>query len=137
MATMGRALTTPSAAPAPQSRRLSASSTRRSAAVEAPSAVRTTSSPSRRIVRAKIKFATLEQAIRKTNPDAASSTQSTVLALEVIWSRRNTASMRKSALAGYASGCSFMMAPCAAFSSARACSSVAPGARRPNSSVMR
>ena len=38
IATMGRALSTPSAAPAPQSRRLSASRTRRSAAVLAPSA---------------------------------------------------------------------------------------------------
>src|ERR1035438_5612395 len=97
IATMGRALSTPSAAPAPQSRRHSAKRTRRSAAVLAPSAARITSSPSRRIVRAKIRLATLEQAMMKTNPDAASSTQSTVLALDVIWSRRSTASMRKSA----------------------------------------
>src|ERR1035438_5857470 len=95
---MGRALSTPSAAPAPQSRRHSAKRTRRSAAVLAPSAARITSSPSRRIVRAKIRLATLEQAMMKTNPDAASSTQSTVRALDVIWSRRSTASMRKSAL---------------------------------------
>jgi hypothetical protein len=94
MATMGRALSTPSAAPAPQSSRLSASRTRRSAALLAPSAARTTSSPSRRMVRARIRLATLEQAMMKTNPEAASSTQSTVLALDVIWSRRSTASMR-------------------------------------------
>jgi hypothetical protein len=104
---MGRALSTPSAAPAPQSRRLSARRTRRSAAVLAPSAARTTSSPSRRIVRAKIRLATLEQAMMKTNPDAASSTQSTVLALDVIWSRKSTALMLKSRLGGIRFGMLF------------------------------
>ena len=48
-------------------------------------------------VRARIRFATFEQAITNTRPDAASSTSSTVRARDVIWSRRRTASMRKSA----------------------------------------
>jgi hypothetical protein len=45
--------------------------------------------------------------------------------------------MRKSDFGEYDSGNSLMMAPCAARSSARAASRSAPGARRPNSSVMR
>ena len=44
---------------------------------------------------------------------------------------------RMFALAGYASGCWRIMAACTAVSSARAASRVAPGARRPKSSVMR
>ena len=111
MATIGRALSTPSVAPAPQSRRLSASSVRRSAPVLAPSAERIASSPSRRTVRASIRLATLEHAITKTSADAASRTSNTVLARDVIWSRSRTASIRKSARAEYASGCSFRMAP--------------------------
>ena len=47
-ATIGRAISTPSTAPAPHSSRLSASSVRRSAPVLAPSAARIASSPSRR-----------------------------------------------------------------------------------------
>ena len=84
MATIGRALSTPSAAPAPQSSRLSASSVRRNAPVLAPSAARIASSPSRRTVRARIRFATFEHAMTKTSTDAASSTSSTVLARDVI-----------------------------------------------------
>ena len=66
-ATIGRAISTPSIAPAPQSTRLSASSVRRSAPVLAPSAARTASSPSRRTERARIRFATFEQAMTKTS----------------------------------------------------------------------
>ena len=109
MDTIGRALNTPSAAPAPHSSRLSASSVRRSAPVLAPSAARIASSLSRRTVRARIRLATFEQAITKTSTDAASSTSSTVLARDVIWSRSRTASIRTSAFAEYASGCSFTM----------------------------
>ena len=47
----------PSVAPAPHSRRLSASNVRRSEPALAPSAARTASSLSRRTVRARIKFA--------------------------------------------------------------------------------
>ena len=54
--TRGWALSTPIAAPAPQRRRLSANSMRRSAAVLAPRAARTASSPSRRTVRARIRL---------------------------------------------------------------------------------
>src|ERR1700685_4279652 len=89
MATIGCALTTPMAAPAPHSRRLSANSMRRNAPLLAPSATRTASSPSRRTVRARIRLATLEHAMMKTSPDAASSTSSTVLAPDVISSRSN------------------------------------------------
>ena len=71
-------------APAPQSSRLSASSVRRSAPVLAPSAARIASSPSRRTERARIRLATFEQAMMKTSPDAASRTNSTVRAGEVI-----------------------------------------------------
>ncbi len=57
---------------------------RRSAAVLAPSAARIASSPSRRTVRARIRFATFEHAMTKTSTDAASSTHSTVRARDVI-----------------------------------------------------
>ncbi len=93
MSTIGRALSTPSVAPAPQSRRLSASKTRRSAPVVAPSAARIDSSPSRRTVRDRIKLATFEHAMTKTSAEAASSTSRTVLAREVIWSRNSFASI--------------------------------------------
>ena len=63
----------------------------------APSAARIASSFSRRTVRARIRLATFEQAMMKTSSEAAISTSSTVLAPEVIWSRRSTASMRTSA----------------------------------------
>jgi len=81
---MGRALNTPSVAPAPHNSRLSASNVRRSAPVLAPRAARMDSSPSRRMVRARIRFAIFEQAITNTNIDAAISTNKTVLAREVI-----------------------------------------------------
>ena len=64
----------------------------------APSAARIASSPSRRIVRARIKLATFEQAMTNTSSDAAINTNNTVRAFDVIWSRRPMASMRKSAL---------------------------------------
>ena len=137
MATIGCAISTPSAAPAPHSSRLSASSVRRSAPVLAPSAARIASSPSRRTVRARTRLATFEHAMMKTRPAAASSTSSTVLAFDVIWSRSRTALMRTSAFAEYASGCCCTIEAWTARSSARADSSVAPGASRPNSSVMR
>ena len=73
----------------------------------------------------------------KTRAEAARSTRSTVLARDVIWSRSRTASIRKSAFAGYASGCSATIAACTVRSSARAVSSSTPGASRPKSSVMR
>ena len=111
MATIGRALSTPSVAPAPQSSRLSASSVRRSALRLAPSAARIASSPSRRTVRERIRLATLEHAMTNTSAEAASSTSSTVRAREVIWSRISTASIWKSAFAEYASGCSLTIAP--------------------------
>src|ERR1700746_2080149 len=76
MATSGWALHTPTAAPAPQSKRLSASSMRRSAPVLAPSAARVANSPSRRTVRVRIRLATLEHAMMNTSADAASSTSS-------------------------------------------------------------
>ena len=82
-------MSTPSAAPAPQSRRLSIRRVRRSEPVVAPSAARMESSPSRRTVRARIRLATLEQAMTKTSTEAANSTHSTVFAPEVICSRRN------------------------------------------------
>jgi hypothetical protein len=103
-ATIGCAMATPSTAPVPQRSRLSASSVRRSVAALAPSAARTASSDSRRTLRARIRFATFEQAMTKTSPDAARRTSSTVRARAVIWSRRRTAFTRKSAFAGYASG---------------------------------
>ena len=53
------------------------------------------SSFSRRTVRARIRLATFEQAMTKTSTDAASSTNRTVLARDVIWSRRRTASIRR------------------------------------------
>ena len=93
IATIGRALMTPSSAPAPHNKRLSASKTRRNDAVLAPSAARIESSPSRRTVRAKIKLAALEHAMMKINPDAASSTHKIVFAPEVTWSRSFTAPM--------------------------------------------
>ena len=78
------AISTPSAAPAPHSSRLSASSVRRSAPVLAPSAARIASSPSRRTERARIRLATFEHAMTKISPDAASSTSRMVRAGEVI-----------------------------------------------------
>ena len=128
---------TPSAAPAPQSSTLSASSVRRSAPAPAPSAARIASSPSRRTERARIRLATFEHAITKTSADAASSTRRTVRAGEVIWSRRRTASMRKSAFFGYDSRCSVTIAVWAARSSARTASRSAPAAMRAKRSVMR
>ncbi len=91
MATIGWATITPSAAPAPHKIRLSASSVRRKSPAFAPSASRIDNSPSRRTVRASTRFATFEQAMMKTNPDAASSTHNTVLAFDVICSRSRTA----------------------------------------------
>ena len=83
-ATIGRAMSTPSTAPAPQSSRLSASSVRRSAPMPAPSAARMASSPSRRTDRARIRFATFEHAMTNTSADAASSTSRIVRAGEMI-----------------------------------------------------
>ncbi len=57
-------------------------------AVLAPSAARTTNSLSRRMVRARIRLATFEQAMTKTSSEAAISTKRTVRAFEVISSRR-------------------------------------------------
>ena len=82
--TIGRAISTPSTAPAPHSSRLSASSVRRSSHGRAPSAARTASSPSRRTERARIRFAMFEHAMMNTSADAASSTSSTVRAGDVI-----------------------------------------------------
>jgi hypothetical protein len=84
MATMGRARRTPRSAPAPQSTRLSARSVRRSAPALAPRAARIASSPSRRTDRARIRFATFEQAMTKTSPEAARRIRRTVLAGETI-----------------------------------------------------
>ena len=137
IATIGRALSTPSAAPALQSTRLSANSVRRNVPVPAPSAARIASSPSRRTVRARTRLATLEHAMTNTSADAASRTSSTVRARDVIWSRSSTASMRKSAFAEYASGCSFTIAPWTTRSSALADSRFAPGASLANSCVIR
>ena len=81
---MGRALNTPSVAPAPHNRRLSANSVRRNAPVLAPRAARIESSPSRRMVRARMRLAMFEQAMTKTKTDAAIRTNNTVLAREVI-----------------------------------------------------
>jgi hypothetical protein len=50
----------------------------------APSALRTAISDSRRTVRARMRFATFEQAIRKTSADAASRMSRTFLARDVI-----------------------------------------------------
>jgi len=52
--------------------------------VLAPSAARTANSDSRRTLRARIRFATFEQAMTNTSADAASRTSSTVLAFAVI-----------------------------------------------------
>ncbi len=90
----------PSTAPETQSTRLSASSVRLSAAGLAPRAARTASSPSRRTDRARIRFATFEQATTKTSAEAASSTSRMVRAGDTIWSRRVTASIEKLALSG-------------------------------------
>ena len=84
VATIGRAMTMASAAPALQSSRLSASSVRRSATMPAPSAARTTSSPSLRTERARIRLATFEHATMKTKAEAASSTSRMVRAGEMI-----------------------------------------------------
>ena len=81
---IGRAISTPSAAPAPHSNTLSASRVRRNAPALAPSAARTASSPSRRTERARIRLATFEHAITKINPDAPSSTSRMVRAGDVI-----------------------------------------------------
>ena len=81
---IGPAITTPRTAPVPQSRRLSARRVRRNVALPAPNAARTASSDSRRTVRARMRLATFEHAITKTNPDAPSRTSSTVRARDVI-----------------------------------------------------
>ena len=57
---------------------------RRNAPVLAPSAARIESSPSRRMVRARIRLAMFEHAMTKTKTDAAIRTNNTVLAREVI-----------------------------------------------------
>ena len=95
------------------------------------------SSPSRRTERARIRFATFEHAMTNTSAEAASRISSTVLAGEVISSRSRLASIWKSALRGYASGCALRMSRCTARSSLRAASRSMPGASRPNSSVIR
>ena len=82
----GTARSSAATTPLPQRTTLSASRERRNTAVLAPSAERTASSGSRRTVRARTRLATLEQAITKSRPEAAKSTQSTVLARELIWS---------------------------------------------------
>ncbi len=110
IATIGCAIVTPSAAPAPQSSRLSASRARRSAHVLAPSAARTASSPSRRTDRARIRLATFEQAMTNTSADAASRTSRTVRADDVIWSRSLTASIATFDCFEYASGCAVTIA---------------------------
>src|SRR5262245_31551251 len=78
IATIGCAVTTPSAAPVQHNKRLSERSMRRSARLLAPSAVRTASSPSLRTVLARIKLATLEHAMINMSADAASKTSKTV-----------------------------------------------------------
>ena len=125
------------AAPVPASRRLSARSVRRKAALLAPRAARMASSDSRRTVRARIRLATLEQAMRKIRPEAASRMSSIVRARDVTSSRSGTALTAKPALGAYASGWSFIMAACKSRSSVRAVSSEAPGASRPKISVIR
>ncbi len=65
------------------------------AAELAPSAVRTASSDSRRTVRARIRFATFEQAITNSRPEAPNSSHSIVLASALIWSRNRLASIWK------------------------------------------
>ena len=88
------------AAPATHSSRLSANRVRRKAPVLAPSAARMPSSLSRRTVRARIRLATLEQAMTKTSTDAAISTSNMVRAPDVSSSRSFTALIWNSALAG-------------------------------------
>ena len=137
-ATSGRASSTPSTAPAPQSTRLSASSVRRSAPRLAPSAARTASSPSRRTERARIRLATFEQAITNTTPAAASSSSRIgPRRRRDLIAQRRRAQLHVGLAVEYDSGCSLIIAACTAVSSARAASSVAPGARRPKSSVIR
>ena len=94
MVTIGLAMSRPMAAPATHNSRLSANRVRRKATVLAPSAARIPSSFSRRTVRARIRFAILEQAMIKTSTDAAISTSNMVRALDVSSSRRRTALMR-------------------------------------------
>ena len=100
MASIGRAISTPSSAPAPHSTRLSTSSVRRSAQGVAPSDARTANSPSRLTARARIRLATFEQAITNTSAEAASRISSTVLAGAVIWSLSLRTSIPKSAFLG-------------------------------------
>jgi hypothetical protein len=57
---------------------------RRNALDVAPSAARMASSPSRRTDRARIRFATFEQAMMKISADAAIRTSKTVRAFDVI-----------------------------------------------------
>ena len=136
-ATIGRATSTPRAAPTPHSSRLSTSSVRRRAPAVAPSEARMASSPSRRTERARMRFATFEHAMTNTSAEAARRIRSTVLAGEVISSRSRLASIWKSALRGYASGCALRMSRCTARNSLRAASRSVPGASRPKSSVIR
>ena len=90
-ATSGLAMKMPRVAPATHSSRLSANRRRRKSSVLAPSAARMASSFSRRTVRARIRFATFEQAMMKTSTDAAMSTSNMVRAPEVSWSRNRVA----------------------------------------------
>ncbi len=85
--TIGPAISSPIEAPATHSSRLSANRVRRRAMVLAPSAARMPSSLSRRTVRARIRLATLAQAMMKTSTDAAISTSSIVRAPDVSSSR--------------------------------------------------
>ncbi len=82
--TIGWAISTPTIAPVTHTTRLSASNVFLSAALLAPRAARIASSDSRRTDRARIRFATFEQAITNTSADAANSTRSTVRACAVI-----------------------------------------------------
>src|SRR5262249_1028163 len=93
--TIGRATSIPGKPPLRHRTRPSASSDRRKAAELAPSAAWTDKSDSRRTARARKRFATLEQAITNSRPEAPNNKYRMIVASWLIWSRSSLASIWK------------------------------------------
>jgi hypothetical protein len=82
-------------------------------------------------------LATFEHAMMNTTAAAAMSTRRMVRAGDAICSCSVLTSRRMRACGEYASGCASSIDACTLASSARAISTVVPGASRPNKSVIR
>ena len=88
-------------------------------------------------MRARVRFATLAQAIKRTQPAAPSSTNSIGVAPLVNSWRSETVAVLIPASLGYASGCCWIIRAEITDRSALQCSTLTPGFIRPNRLIMR